>query len=775
MPNRSTRGERNKRLYIIPLILLALSFIIFGIWYHHHHVNLGQFIQESGSKKYNILLITIDTLRADRLGCYGFKEISTPNIDGLAASGVRFRDTTAHVPLTLPAHTSILSGHFPSYHGVHDNGGFYVPKNMDTLAEVFKRNGFSTAAFVAAYVLDSVWGLNQGFDTYYDHFDLSKEDRISLSGIERKADDIYNLSTHWLDEHGKERFFLWTHFYDPHSPYEPPPEFDKLYPGRPYVGEIAYTDSVIGKLLAYLDAHGLREKTIILLTGDHGESLGEHGESTHAFFVYDATLHVPMIISAPEKELKSKVVMEQARSVDIFPTLLQLAGIDVPEDVQGRSLLHLIFSSSNLEPPPSYAEAYYPQYHFGWSRLLSLRTSSYKYIDAPKPELYDLKKDPAELENVYAAHKDIASKMKQDLLKISEVKAHEAKMVPGAIDAETHEKLAALGYIGAFSGPVTQDPLKLPDPKDKIDLFNLISSARQDSLSGDPAGAIKKFQEALHFDPNIVDAHFLLGNEYFRQKEYLKAIEEFKQALSLKPDYSFAMINLANCYEKTGDLEAALVGFEHFLDQNPQDTQILYHIGRIYLDKGQPDEALVYLTRALKTEPDTSWVMNSIGVVYIQKKNPQKAEEYFHQALEQNPKISTAHFNLAQLYESQGKKKEAEQEYLAELEVAPKNYKAQFNLGRFYVSEGDFPRGIDHLNTAVELSPEFPLGYLFLAQAYVENGADLDKAIELAKKGLSLKPDPEYRPLGHFILADIYNRLGRYDLEKQELALAKKG
>jgi tetratricopeptide (TPR) repeat protein len=465
--------------------------------------------------------------------------------------------------------------------------------------------------------------------------------------------------------------------------------------------------------------------------------------------------------------------MQQARSVDIFPTLLQLAGINVPESTQGRSLLHLIFGSSKLDPPPSYAETYYPQYHFGWSRLLSLRNSSYKYIDAPKPELYDLKKDPKELQNIFSEHKDLAAKMKQQLISIADKKQHDAVMEPGAMDDETHEKLAALGYIGAFGGPVDQDPMKLPDPKDKIDLFDLITEARQDSLAGDSDKSISKFQQVLKMDPNIVDAHFMLGNEYFRKEEYAEAIEEFKKTLQLKPDYTFAMINLANSYRQKGDMDAALLGFEHFLETNPDNTQVLFHIGEIYLTRKNPDKALEYLNRALKTDPETSWVACSIGTAYMQKNDDAKAEEYFKKSLELNPKINMAHFNLAQLYESRGKSSLAEKEYLAEIEVAPKNYKAHFNLGRLYINAGNLNDGIEQLKAAVELAPEFPLGYLFLAQAYVENGSDLDHAIDLAKKGILLNPDPEYKPLGHLILADIYNRLGRYDLEKQELKSAR--
>ena len=755
-------------LLLIPVALLACALLYFLL----RGKNLAEFLTETASKRHNVLLITIDTLRADRLGAYGFKEISTPNIDALASGGVMFNDATAHVPLTLPSHTAIMTGNFPSYHGVHDNGGFYVDKKQVTMAEVFKQNGFSTAAFVGAFVLDSTWGLNQGFDTYYDNFELSKEERVGMASVQRSGEEVATQALQWLDQHKKERFFLWTHFYDPHTPYEPPEEYAKLYPNRPYIGEIAHTDAVVGRLISYLDQNGLRDNTVILLTADHGESLGEHRESTHAFFVYDATLHVPMILSAPEKELKEKRVLQQARSVDILPTLLQMAGVEVPETVQGRSLLHLVLESSK-SILPSYAECYYPQYHYGWSRLLSLRDGNYKYIDAPRPELYDLRSDPKELTNVYDRNEEIATKMRAELRKIEEIRFHEALMAPGDIDDETHEKLAALGYVGAFGGPTITDPLKLPDPKDKIDLFNQVSDAQTDSVDGKAEEAIAKFQQVLKSDPGIVDAQFMLGNEYFKQDRFPEALEAFQKTLELKPDYEFAVINMANTYRKMGKIEEALAGFEYFLSKNPDNTQVLARIGELHLSMQQSDKALEYLNRALKVSPDTSWVQNSIGLAYYQKKDYAEAEARFRKALELNPKINMAHFNLAQLYELKQDFPTAEREYVLELEASPKNFKAAFNLGRIYVGKGQLNQGIELLEKVVTLAPDFSLGYLFLAQAYLEQGTDLKKTEELARKALSMNVDPKYKPLGHYILADVYNRLGRKDLEQRELQLAK--
>jgi arylsulfatase A-like enzyme/Tfp pilus assembly protein PilF len=753
---------------LVPIVIVLLAAVYF-IW-RSSRPELPEFLQSVAKEQYNVVLITVDTIRADRLGCYGFQDIQTPNIDALAASGTLFLDGTAHVPLTLPSHTSIHTGHFPSFHGIHDNGGFYVSKSQTTLAELFKQKGFATGAFVGAYVLDSIWGLDQGFDTYSDNFEISKQKRFSLGSVQRKGDDVLKNALDWLGKNKEKRFFLWTHFYDPHTPYEPPKEYEMQYPDRPYVGEIAYTDSVIGKLLDYLDQNQLREKTIILLTGDHGESLGEHDESTHAIFIYDSTLRVPMILAAPEKFIRGKRIQQQARSIDIAPTLLQLAGIPVPEDVQGRSLLHLIWNEQSPSTV-SYAEAYYSQYHYGWSRLLSLRTSEYKYIDAPKPELYALKSDPGETQNVYDSKREIAKRMKSQLIQIENEKQHDAAMRPGAVDAEVHEKLAALGYVGAFIKTSTADPTNLADPKDKIWMFNMIQDAQEASLDEKPEEAIALCKKVLEIDPGIVDAQFLLGNEYYRSKQYPLALEAFKKTLELKPDYDAAIVNLANTYRRMGKMEEALAGFQHYLQKKPDNAQILYLVGELYLAMDRPDDALASFQKATVAEPDTSWIYNGIGAVHYKQKDYLKAEQFFRKALELNPETAMAHFNLAQLYEKLGQMDRAIQEYRAELDVAPQNLKANFNLGRFYMNEGDIDSGIKYLQTAIEAEPEFAIGHLFLAQAFVEKG-DLTKAKEFAEKGLSLNPDPEYRPLGHFVLADIYNRQGRYDLEQQELRRA---
>jgi len=445
--------------------------------------------------------------------------------------------------------------------------------------------------------------------------------------------------------------------------------------------------------------------------------------------------------------------------------------LSVPEDVQGRSLLHLIWDAQP-QSTMSYAEAYYAQYHYGSSRLLSLRTSDYKYIDAPKPELYALISDPHETKNVYESNKEKAQQMKSALLNFAEEKQQDAHMEPGAVDAEVHEKLAALGYVGAFMKTTTEDPSKLPDPKDKTWLFNLIQDAQEASLDEKSEEAISLCKKILALDPGIVDAQFLMGNEYFRTKQYPLALEAFKKTLELKPDYDAAIINLANTYRRMGKMDEALAGFQHFLEKKPDNAQVLYLIGELYLAMDRPDDALDSFTKASAVEPNTSWIYNGIGVVYYKRNDYATAEQNFRKALQLNPETATAHFNLAQLYEKQGKMELAVEEYQQELVVAPKNVKAHFNLGRFYMKSGDIDSGIQQIQSAIDAEPEFAIGYLFLAQAYLEKN-DLGKAKNLAEKGLALDPGPEYRPLGHLVLADIYNRQGLYELERQEMRKAK--
>ncbi|TMB54282.1 MAG: hypothetical protein E6J47_08285 [Chloroflexi bacterium] len=357
----------------------------------------------------NVVLVTIDTLRADRLGCYGFAGIETPEIDRLAREGVLFERVTTAVPLTLPAHASIFTGLLPPHHGVRDNGGFFLDASKTTLAERLRGAGYATGAFVGAWVLESKWGLARGFDTYADKFDLSKYRVISLGTVQKKGDEVMDGALAWLETVRKRKFFAWVHLYDPHTPYDPPEPYRSRHPGEPYLGEVAYTDHVVGRLLDWLRNGGLMERTLVVLTADHGESLGEHGEATHGFFIYGSTTQVPLIVRTPwghRGRNRSPVA-----SVDIFPTVLDLVGVAPEGAIDGRSLVRAVMDRAVEVGHASYVETYFPRYHFGWQHLRGLRDGVHQFVEAPRPELYDLEKDPGETTNVYKAYRRRAEEL----------------------------------------------------------------------------------------------------------------------------------------------------------------------------------------------------------------------------------------------------------------------------------------------------------------------------------------------------------------------------
>src|SRR6266566_3718768 len=334
----------------------------------------------------NIVVITIDTLRPDHLGCYGYKQIRTPNIDALAADGIRFERAYTPVPVTLPSHTVIFTGTYPLYSGMHDFSGNKLNVTQPTLASVLKKHGYVTGAVVASAVLDSRFGLNRGFDFYYDHFDFNRLQEANIDEMERPGNVVADVTLDWLSKNHQKKFFLWMHLYDPHYPYRPPAPYSEEYKDRPYDGEIAFADAQVGRLIEFLKDKGLYRNTLIILSGDHGESLGEHGEKTHGFFIYNATLHVPLIIHLPGG-VHARTVANLVNLADLMPTALAALNIQIPAQVQGHSLLPLISPKKEESSRSLYAETFLPRLHFNWSELRGLETETYHFIDAPKPEL----------------------------------------------------------------------------------------------------------------------------------------------------------------------------------------------------------------------------------------------------------------------------------------------------------------------------------------------------------------------------------------------------
>jgi arylsulfatase A-like enzyme/Tfp pilus assembly protein PilF len=594
--------------------------------------------EEPKKPTFNVVLITIDTLRADHVGCYGYKQIKTPNIDSVAADGVRFERAFTPVPVTLPSHTAILTGTYPMLSGMHDFSGNKLSPQQVTLATVLKQAGYVTGAVVASAVLDSRFGLNQGFDFYYDHFDFSRLEESNLDEMERPGNVVADQVLEWLGKNSQKKFFLWMHLYDPHYPYRPPEPYSHEYAAQPYDGEIAFADEQVGRLLRFLKDNGLYQNTVIVLSGDHGESLGEHGEKTHGFFIYNVTMQVPLIIHLPGKSA-AYTVADPVSLVDLMPTVLAATGLDIPSQVQGRSLVPALRGEKIDQDRTLYGETFLPRLHFNWSELRGAENTKYHFIDAPRPELYDLTKDPGELRNLFPEKKAVAQEMRAKLAGlIREYSAGKELAEKTGLDPALMERLKSLGYAGfSGGGDVTITNRDLSDPKDRIATYELISDAIADSQHGRYQESIEKLKAAIKTEPQSVPAHYLQGLNYYRSKMFSESVNELQKAVQLSPDYSLAVFNL----------------------------------GMAQAHAGQIDAAIATLQRALQLDSTNFEAAYNLGVAYIQKKELQPAAEAFHQSIAINPGLARSHQALGETLMYLDRLDEAIAELRKAVELAP--------------------------------------------------------------------------------------------------------
>ena len=740
-------------------------------------VALGRLPDGVDRQHLNLVVMTLDTTRADVLGAYGNREIETPALDRLAREGVLFEHAMATAPLTLPAHASIFTGRFPPEHGVRDNGGFFLSSEQATLAEMLGGQGFKTGGFIAAYVLDHKWGISQGFQTYFDDFDAGKNRGKSLGEIQRPANEVVDKALPWMESAKNGRFFAWLHFYDPHTPYAPPEPYATRYKGRPYRGEVAFVDSQVQRVLSFLEAQGLLDRTVVAVMGDHGEALGEHGEDAHGFFIYESTARVPFISHAPYDLMRGRRVAEPVRSVDLLPTLLELLGVPAAtQPISGKTLVQLMTGARTELGLEGYAEAMYPLHHYGWSDLRAMRSGRFKVIDAPRPELYDIEADPGERTNIFSSRRTVGDQMIARLREMEKSFDHAQAQQPSAdVDPEVRQRLAALGYVGSFVASANDPRTSRADPKDKFDLFNLLGEARDLAPEkGSFAAVTAILRRVLKADPDVIDAWFSLGNAYFKERRFQEAIGYFKKALELKPDYDLAVINIAAAYRQLGDDDAALAGFEHYLTIDPKDAYVRYQMGEIFLDRNDLSRAESLFREALEMDSHVAAAKNALGAIAFRRGDIATAKRLATEALAMRADVRLAHYNLALVAEAQGDLATAEREYLEELESHPEAFKAAFNLSRVYARIGEPGLEIDALKQALDGNPEFADGHFFLAKAYLASGANLDEAVRLARKGLELAPKSQMAPLGHYVLADIYNRRGAQADAAREAAIARK-
>jgi len=611
----------------------------------------------------NVVFITIDTLRPDHLGCYGDKQIRTPNIDTLAADGTRFERAYTAVPVTLPSHTVIFTGTYPTLSGVHDFAANKLSPTQATLASVLKDNGYTTGAVIGSAVLDSRFGLNHGFDFYYDHFDFNRLQESNLDEMERPGNIVADVTLDWLSKNYQKKFFLWMHLYDPHYPYRPPAPYSEEYRDRPYDGEIAFADAQVGRLIEFLKNKGLYQNTLIILSGDHGESLGEHGEKTHGFFIYNATLHVPLIIHLPG-DMHARTVQNLVNLADIMPTVLAALNIQLPAHVQGQSLLPIISPKKEDNARSLYAETFLPRLHFNWSELPGVETENYHFINAPKPELYDLRKDPGETHNLFAEKKAVTEEMRVRLAKlIQQYTAGQELAEKTGLDPVLMERLKSLGYAGFSGGSNSGANIHaLPDPKDRIQTYELFSDAMADSQHGQYAESIEKLNAALKTDPDSVPGHYLQGLNYYRTREFPKSVAELERVLQLSPNYALAAFQLGLAYGRNGDFDKSISMLQRALELDPTNFDAAYNAGVAYLQKKMVPEAAAAFRKSLEIAPDYALAHRSLGEVLLYQGETENALIELHRAAELAPDDQRTHLALAQALKAKGLDEQAQEE-----------------------------------------------------------------------------------------------------------------
>jgi arylsulfatase A-like enzyme/Tfp pilus assembly protein PilF len=708
-----------EKIRLILFLFLAHLVISFGL------ATVSLWGEESNPKeRLNLLLITIDTLRADRLSCYSSKHLKTPNIDRLANKSVIFTRAFAHTSTTLPSHTNIFLGTTPLYHGVHDNTNFIVRDEFLTLAEHLKHSGYQTGAFIGAFPLDSRFGLSQGFDIYDDDYNMQEAGKERTE--EREAQIVVDRALEWLNER-KSKWFLWIHCFDPHDPYEPPEPFKTQYAERLYDGEVAYVDFVLGKLFHYLEDSSLFEKTLVVFTADHGEMLGEHGEKTHGFFAYNSVLWVPLIISVPG--MKSRIVHHHVSHIDLFPTVCDILRIKKPPFIKGISLVPSL-KGKKLRKRIIYFESLTPYYSMGWAPIRGIIHGRDKYIDSPLPEFYDLMKDFDELHNL--AEKKKLDRYRKRLNQIILDQSSEESWKAGqGMDKETLERLKSLGYIANFKGTKKEEFSTEDDVKILLPYHN--KSVKALALSNE--GKVKEGMELL------------------------------KEVITERKNVSAAYLNLARLYADLGRLSDALEVLSMGLEFLPTNYRIFSsYIG--YLSEAERlDEACKAFEgkNFLQMEFDPV-IWNHIGLAYLKKGDLKKAQRHFLKSISVDKKfpipynnLASVHFSIFSRTKDPKEFKKALENFKKAIELDPWYSTAQHGLGMLYFQSGDYADAIIHMERAMELQPNLFEVLYYLGIAYMNKGNSFMASSYFNR----FKVTPIYRHLG----SDAKAKLEEYILK----------
>ncbi|HJP03219.1 MAG TPA: sulfatase-like hydrolase/transferase [Planctomycetota bacterium] len=751
----------------VKLSLLALGFVPLALaagiyWSRSGTPPTGP---EAGFK--NFLLVTFDTTRADHIGCYGNPRASTLNLDRMAREGVLFERCFSTAPITLPSHSSILTGMQPFRHGARNNGTHFVPEEALTMAEVLADEGFATGAVISSFVLDSRFGLDQGFDLYDD--DLTNAEQAPMFMFrETKADDTSRRAREFIQARSNERWFLWVHYFDPHANYAPPEEFAELCPDAPYDGEIAYADAGLGEVLALLVQRGMLDETLVMVTSDHGEAFGDHGETTHGIFVYDSTTHVPWIARHP-KLARSKRLREVTSAVDIFPTSLDLLGVDVPAGLDGRSLAReMLVPDARLEPSFAYSESMNPLYNHGWADLRTIRDERYRYVRAPREEFYDVMRDSRHENNLledgdHPAASD-ARAILEHLLSAGEVDVRGDDIK--SMDPGTREALAALGYVWSSEGELSSEQKNLPDPKDRVHTWEKAQFANQLLRLGQVQEAESALRQVIEEDPGAILPRSALVGALMQQKKFQEAYEvqlisvslpgvrtatwvrlgELERKLEMEgwearierakihdPEDPLPWIREADFAADEGDTQRADDLYRKALEIDERCAKAWIGIGNMHHELGGEEEAIDAFNKAIKADPVAIEAQYNLGVVYDALRRGAQAERAYLRALRIDPDHVLSLVNLGNVYQKAGKLEEAQKRYDQALSKNPEDYSAVFNLALCLHRQGEFERAGTLFGRASELRPDSFDASLMQIGALRKNGENA-VALELAQK-----------------------------------------
>jgi choline-sulfatase len=618
----------------------------------------------------NVILITLDTTRADRMGFLGSQRGLTPNLDAMARQGVVFTQAYSHVPLTTASHTTILTGTYPQFNHVNDFGVPLSP-NLPYLPALLQQHGYQTGAFVGSLILDPLDGTAPGFDRGFDVYDagfrLRPHGADRYKTVERRGAVVVEHALAWLSTIPDKPFFLWVHLYDAHDPYDPPAPYKQRFAAQPYDGEIAYADSCLGKLLLALRKHGLYDETMIAVMADHGESLGAHGESTHGVFLYDETLHVPLLIKLPLNRSAGKRIAARAGLVDVAPTILSTVGLTPPPEMQGQSLLELVKASTPasagpIPDRPSYAETDYPHRAFGWSSLRALRTGKYLFIKAPEPELYNQASDPEEIHNLAGNSKAVADTLASQLADFR-TKTSQTLVALAKPDPEKVQKLQALGYVGSDTNPAEDDKnLTGIDPKSRIEISNLLHDAMFAVEDARYEQAIPLLQRALAVQPDMPVANVQYGIAQARLKHFDLAIAPLHKAVTAQPDNGMAHYELGLALFETGDWKSAAPEFEAAAGRAPKWADAHFSLAAVYARIDRVPEAIAELDTTLAITPDHYRANLLRGRILSLQGNPLGALSNLEKATQVQPDSREAHLFLAEAYQQLGRTLDAQRE-----------------------------------------------------------------------------------------------------------------